>query len=207
VEKGSSNANQTTVRFPPHAGSVSRAANIGPADGDSVPPQKERKPAMETPEHYYELTGEGAVTLMGLLFVVITLAAEQRERDDKWLAGTFLSPTVFHLGVVFMIALLALSPEADRLIPPFGLIGVFGLAYGASISLKVARSGQGWDAWLFHAGVPIICYLGIIAAAWLGMSSTRQAYLILRVVSALLLLVGMRNAWAVAMDVAGRRSN
>jgi hypothetical protein len=162
---------------------------------------------MDAPEHYYELTGEGAVTLIGLLFVVITLAAERREHDDAWLAGTFLSPTLFHLSVVFMIALLALSPEADRLVPPFGLIGVFGLAYSASIALKVARSGQGWDAWLFHAGVPVICYLGNVAAAWLGINSMRPAHLILRAVSALLLLAGMRNAWAVAMDVARRKSN
>jgi len=162
---------------------------------------------MDGLEHYYELTGEGAVTLMGLLFVVITLALERHGRDDTWLAGTFLTPTVFHLGVVFMIALVALSPEADRLIPPFGLIGVLGLAYSASIALKVAHSGQEWDAWLFHAGIPIVCYLGIIVAAWLGLNSMRQAYLILRAVSALLLLVGMRNAWALAMEVARRKSN
>ena len=160
---------------------------------------------MDALEHYYELTGEGAVTLMGLLFVVVTLAAERHEGDDKWLARTFLTPTVFHLLVVFLIALLALSPEADRLVPPFGLIGVLGLAYSASIAVNVARSGEGWDAWLFHAGIPIVCYLGIIVAAWLGVNSTRPAYPILRAVSALLLLVAMRNAWTVAMEVARRK--
>ena len=162
---------------------------------------------MDALEHYYELTGEGAVTLMGLLFVVITLAAERHQGDDEWLARTFLTPTVFHLSVVFMIALLALSSEADHLIPPFGLIGVLGLAYAVSIARKVARSGEGWDAWLFHAGIPIVCYFGIIVAAWLGMNSMRPAYVILRTVSALLLFVGVRNGWAVAMSVPRRKPN
>jgi len=44
---------------------------------------------------------------MGLLFVVITLAAERPERGDEWLGRMFLTPTLFHLGVVFLIALLA----------------------------------------------------------------------------------------------------
>ena len=162
---------------------------------------------MDALEHYFELTGEAAVTLMGLLFVVITLAVERGGRDDKWLAGMFLTPTLFHLGMVFMIALLALSPEGDGLIPPFGLAGVLGLAYSASVARKVARSGETLDARVFHGGIPVVCYMGIIAAAWLGMSSTSPAYLILRTVSALLLLVAMRNAWAVAMDVARRKRN
>src|SRR5262249_6001595 len=43
-------------------------------------------------------------------------------------------------------------------------------------------------------------------SAWLGVTSTRQAYLVLRAVSALLLLIGMRNAWSAAIDVVRRNS-
>ena len=157
---------------------------------------------MKELEHYWELTGTGSVTLIGLLFVVITLGAERVPRGGAQLLRTYLTPTLFHFGVVFLIALLALSPEGDSLILPFGLIGIIGLVYGLSIMLKLARSHETWDAWLFHAGIPIVCYLGIITAAWLGLTSTRQAYLVLRAVSALLLLAGMRNAWAVAADLA-----
>jgi len=158
-------------------------------------------------ENYFVLTGTGSVTLIGLLFVVITLGAERAERGDERLLQTFLTPTLVHFGVVFLIALLALSPEGGSLILPFGLIGVVGLVYSLGIARKAARSdGLFSDAWLFHGGIPIVCYVGIIAAAWLGVTSIRQAYLVLRVVSALLLLAGMRNAWAVAVDVARRHS-
>jgi len=158
-------------------------------------------------ENYFVLTGTGAVTLIGLLFVVITLGAERAPRDGQRLLRTYLTPTLIHFGVVFLIALLALSPEGDRLILPFGLIGIAGAVYSLSILLKLARSHETWDALLFHAGIPIVCYLGVIAAAWLGVTSTRQAYSALRLVSALLLLAGMRNAWAAATEVAHSKSS
>jgi len=153
-------------------------------------------------DNYFVLTGTGAVTLIGLLFVVITLGAERAPRGGEQLLRTYLTPTLIHFGVVFLIALLALSPEGDSLIVPFGLIGIAGLIYSLNIMLTLARSHETWDAWLFHAGIPVVCYLGIIAAAWLGLTSTRQAYLVLRAVSALLVLAGMRNAWAAAVGVA-----
>ena len=157
-------------------------------------------------ENYFVLTGTGAVTLIGLLFVVITLGAERAQSGDHLLLRTYLTPTLVHLGIVFLIALLALSPEGDSLILPFGLIGIAGVVYSLNIMLKLARNHETWDAWLFHGGIPIACSAGIIAAAWLGVTSPRQAYSILRAVSALLLLAGMRNAWAVALDIAGRNS-
>jgi hypothetical protein len=159
-------------------------------------------------ESYFVLTGTGAVTLSGLLFVVITLGAERSESSDEWLLRTFLTPTLVHFGVVFLIALLALSPEGDSLVVPFGLIGIAGLVYSLSIAVKAARNdGPFSDAWLFHGGIPIVCYVGIITAAWLGAASTRQAFLALRIVSALLLLAGMRNAWAAAVDIARRKNS
>jgi hypothetical protein len=158
-------------------------------------------------ESYFVLTGTGAVTLIGLLFVVITLGTARAERGDMGLLKIFVTPTLVHFGVVLLIALLALSPEGDSLIMPFGLIGVLGLFYTLNIAVKAARHDDLFsEAWLFHAVIPIACYLGIITAACLGANSTKQAYLVLRAVSALLLLAGMRNAWAVAIDIAQRKS-
>jgi len=154
-------------------------------------------------ENYFILTGTGAVTLIGLLFVVITLGVGRTEDGGAWLLRTYVTPTLVHFGGVFLIALLALSPEGDGLILPFGLIGISGVVCSLNVAVKVARNdGLFSDAWLFHAGVPRVCY----AAACVGVTSTRQVYLVLRVVSALLLLAGMRNAWAAAVDIAGREN-
>jgi hypothetical protein len=159
-------------------------------------------------ENYFVLTGTGAVTLVGLMFVVITLGAERVRFGDEWLLRTFLTPTLVHFGVVFLIALLALGgPEGDSLILSLGLIGIAGLVYSLSIAVKAARNdGPVSDPLLFHGVIPIVCYVGIIVAAWLGVNSARQLYLALRVVSALLLFTGMRNAWAAAVDITRRNS-
>jgi len=117
-------------------------------------------------------------------------------------------PTLVHFGVVCLIALLALSPESDSLIAPFGLIGIAGLGYSLSITLRRARHDRSSaTAWLLRGGIPIICYLGIIAAARLGVVSSRQAYSLLGAVAALLLLAGMRNSWADAVDIARRKNH
>jgi len=149
---------------------------------------------MEGSENYFQLTGASAVTLVGLLFVVISLGADRLRPGDDRLVRTFVTPTLIHLSVVFMIALLVLSPEGKSLTPTFGLIGVVGLVYSSSIALKVARMVPAeWTVWLFHGGIPIISYAGIVAAAWLGLNSPPHAYPVLRGVSALLLFAGMRN--------------
>jgi len=153
-------------------------------------------------QNYFMLTGTGAVTLMGLLFVIITLGVARSERGYKGLVPIFVTPTFVHLGVVFLIALLALSPEGDSLIFPFGLVGITGLVYSLTIARKAVRyDGLYSVTWLLHGALPFVCYTGIVTAACLGLTSTGHAYLVLRVVSALLLLDAMRNSWAVAIDV------
>jgi hypothetical protein len=159
---------------------------------------------METLEHYWELTGTAAITLLGLLFVVITLGAERRKRGDEGLLPVFLTPTIVHFGVVFLMALVGLSPERDSLVPPFGLVGLAGLVYCLAILRNAIRADVGTDALVYHGVVPTLCYAGIIVAALPGLLSVQQAILVLRVDSAILLFVGMRNAWAAAIDIAGR---
>jgi len=159
---------------------------------------------MEALEHYWELTGTAAVTLLGLLFVVITLGAERRKRGDEVLLPIFLTPTIVHLGVVFLMALVGLSPERDSLVLPFGLVGLAGLVYSLTITRNAIRAKVEIDALVYHGVIPTLCYAGIVVAAWPGAVSLKQAILVLRIDSALLLVVGMRNAWAVAIDIAGR---
>jgi len=160
-------------------------------------------------DNYFILTGTGAVTLIGLLFVVIAFGVERLEQGSAWLLRTYITPTLVHFGGVFLIALLALSPEPNGLILRFGLVGIAGSVYSVNIALRVAsNAGLFSDAWVFHGGVPLACYVVILATvttALLGVTSMRQVYLALGIISALLLIVGMRNAWAAATDIARRK--
>src|SRR5262249_35993547 len=77
--------------------------------------------------------------------------------------------------------------------------GPAGIAYAAlGVTLMVATATPGF------AQAHCACWGH--ESAWLGVTSTRQAYLVLRAVSALLLLIGMRNAWSAAIDVVRRNS-
>ena len=149
-----------------------------------------------------------AVTLVGFLFVVISLGSDRPRPGDDRLVQTFVTPTLIHLSVVFMIALLVLAPEGESLIPAFGLIGIAGLVYSSSIALKVVRMfPSAVTVWLFHGAIPVISYVGIVAAAWLGLTSSPSAYLVLRGVSALFLFAGMRGGWGVAVDITRRKKD
>ena len=63
----------------------------------------------------------------------------------------FTGVSAFQMGLIHIIAgILA-----------FALIGIAGLINSLSIAVKVARyKGLFSDAWLFHGGIPIVCYGG-----------------------------------------------
>ena len=78
----------------------------------------------------------------------------------------------------------------------FGLVAIFDVVYGFTIGLRIARNeGLLLDALSFHGVWGIIA---AIAGAWTEVGSTMQVYFVLGVVSAELLLAGMRNARAAA---------
>jgi hypothetical protein len=90
------------------------------------------------------------------------------------------------------------------------LLGVVGLAYSLNIARSAARSfGVFSHAWLFHGAIPIASYVSLMSlfAAWGGAMPIRYVDPILRMASAVLLSVGMRNGWAVAVDITRRKSN
>src|SRR5208337_5053395 len=136
-----------------HDGDLERlaVASLDDDDGDIVEPRALRRPP---------------APLASNDFVSIRDAADRLRPGDDRLIQTFVTPTLIHLSVVFMIALLVLSPEGKSLTPTFGLIGVVGLVYSSRIALKVARMlPVDWAARLFHGGIPFISYAGIVAAA------------------------------------------
>ena len=108
---------------------------------------------METLEHYWELTGTAAGTLLGLLFVVITLGAKRR---DEVLFPIFLTPAIVHLGVVVLMALDGLSPERDSLVLPFGLVGLAPLISSLTIA-RNAHAQAGIDALVYHGVIRTLC--------------------------------------------------
>jgi hypothetical protein len=83
--------------------------------------------------NFYLVTSAAAATLIGLLFVVITLAAE-RGVDDLVKIRMYLTPTVVFFGSVLIIAALLTFPNHTRLTATLciSLAGVGGLVYSGT---------------------------------------------------------------------------
>ncbi len=67
-------------------------------------------------ETYYQMTGEAAATLTGLLFIVATLSAARPSSGLSQGLRLFTTPTVFHLASVnlrVVSANLAIAPRAQ----------------------------------------------------------------------------------------------
>ena len=80
--------------------------------------------------NFYLLVAAAAATLIGLLFVVITLAAERRVSETSKIP-IYLTPTVIYFASVLFLAALLCFPSQTRLTANFCicLMGVVGLVY------------------------------------------------------------------------------
>jgi hypothetical protein len=149
--------------------------------------------------NFYVITGTAAATLIGLMFVVITLVAGIRRRPS---GGTdvFSTPTVVHFcGALFVAA--TLSAPWRALIPVASLLGVAGLAGIAYVIIVLLRTRRltfykmVLEDWLWHMIFPFIAYTTIMVAALLLPNNPVLALFCVGAVTVLLLFIGIHNAW------------
>ena len=131
---------------------------------------------------FYILIGTAAATLMGLMFVVVTLLAGVRVRVP--LSGevfaTFNTPNVVHFGLALL-----------------GLCGLGGATYGVIVVRRVRRQSDYrpvLEDWLFHTVLPLVSYSAFVIAGTLLPSQPTQALYIIAAATVLLLFVGIHNA-------------
>lgn len=75
----------------------------------------EAEPLLERWANFYLLMAAAAATLIGLLFVVITLAAERMPLKDTPKIRVYLTPTVVYFASVLAVAALLTFPNHTRL--------------------------------------------------------------------------------------------
>jgi hypothetical protein len=162
-------------------------------------------------ETYFLMVGSSAAALIGLLFVVVTLAGEAATREPAQPADpavergarTFVSPTVFHFSVIVVICAVALIPHFSphAMAAVAAIAGLFGLAYTAVVLSRLLGRRINVPHWtdpIYYGALPAIVYLWIVLSCifvWSG--SERGAYGI-AIGTLGLLLVGIRDAWDLA---------
>ena len=149
---------------------------------------------------FYVMIGTAAGAIVGATFVVATLAGTIDKRE-LGIRG-FITPSAVHLGVVLVgSGVLAApnipSPFFDLV---FGLGGLAGVIYGFIVARRIWSIRLDLPDVSFYILLPILSYLGFIAAAaWDWRYGDGQAPLrILACAFVMLLIVGMRNAWDMA---------
>jgi hypothetical protein len=160
---------------------------------------------------FYLVLGPSAAALIGLLFVVVSLTGNL-ERDTA-IRGVrvFMTPIVFHLGVLVLLSGLALFPKVSE--DFVGAIaftcGLVGLAYAAYVCRafvsKTVESYDG-DLWRYGFGVGAL-YVGLVVAAALILFDEPLGPYVLAVVQIALFLLMVNNAWDLVVFIAPRKDD
>ena len=157
-------------------------------------------------QNFYMLTGAAAATLIGLLFVAISISAGTNlsfERTRNSL-GTFVSPILVYYVQAFLLSCLAVIPLQNINIPGFvivvpGIIDVF-------LSLKVCwrilvlhRDEMDLGHWIWHFLLPLLTGLLLVGIAIGVFDDVPLAAPGLAIADLLCLTIGLRNTWVLTL--------
>jgi len=164
-----------------------------------------QQPQFEQWANFYVVTSAAAATLVGLLFVVITLAAGRRRKDTPRLR-LYLTPTVVYFSSVLLMSALLTVPNQTKLsaIICTCLGGIAGLGYAGSLAIK---RGAGSASYLERSDLfPYVVFpfgaYALIAAGGLLLISSAPIGLDLVAAGMLALLgIAIRNSWAIAITI------
>jgi hypothetical protein len=152
-------------------------------------------------DNFFLTMGPAAGSLIGLLFVVVTLTAG-RDRDSTLRgAALYLTPTVFHFGMVLAISAVAMAPglSASWTALVVGAVALYGVGYTAIVCVRLWKADgkikPHWsDVWMYGVTPPVV-YVLMVGAAALEFVQPRVAPYAVAVLLMAMLFMGIRNAW------------
>ncbi|MGA2924172.1 MAG: hypothetical protein ABSE28_23985 [Candidatus Sulfotelmatobacter sp.] len=121
-------------------------------------------------DNFFIMAGTAAATLVGLLFVAVTVGTGLSTSSIVHGTRGFLTPTLVHLGSVLFqtLAVLAPWPTAWPIGIILGLGGLMGLGYQFNVVVtrhKVGLVLPHWQDWLPYTGVPALGSASLIVGA------------------------------------------
>lgn len=160
---------------------------------------------------FYLVLGPSSAALIGLLFVVVTLTTNLEREKAMRGVRVFMTPVVFHLGVLVLLSGLALFPKAGAgFIGGVALLsGLVGLAYAAYVCwafLSNAVESYDGDLWRYGLGVGAL-YLGLAGAGALITLGRPSGPYILAVDQIALFLLMVNNAWDLVVFITPRKDD
>ena len=161
-------------------------------------------------ENFYVITGSCAGGLTGITFVVIALIRDvQRVRPTGLRA--FVTPTIVHFGGVLALAAYLSMPHQGvmSLSVGFGVAGLVGLIYCGVIAANMRHPGSEYipvhEDWIWNVALPALVYGGLLVMAFLVWRKPVQTLYGVAAACLLLLFIGIRNAWDIAVWMTVKR--
>jgi hypothetical protein len=164
-------------------------------------------------ENFYVIAGSSSAALTGLVFIVVTLAADYRRRvgTAQSSEGTsiFSSPTVVHFCAAFFNSVVFAAPWR---VPAFagiliGLAGLFGAAYSFNTGRR-ARRLDNYSAdvsdWIWFIILPFVTYLALCIGGFCLARFSESASYSIAAATVMLIFIGIHNAWDVVTYLATR---
>ena len=149
---------------------------------------------------FYVLVATASATLVGLMFVAMSIGTTIFNEEHRAALETFLTPTVVHFAAVLLAGLVIVIPAHTwvGLAAVLTAGGLAGTVYCASLLVQVvvrhSFNVERIDR-MFYLLIPLIGYLLVlVSAALLLVQSTASANLIAAALLTLL-LAGIRNTW------------
>jgi hypothetical protein len=152
---------------------------------------------------FFLLCGTAAVTLTGALFIVISLGPSIIAAQNNTGVRAFISPNAVYFSSVLIVSHILLAPTVAR--TTTGWL----LCVGALLSMLYLWSTHAprhWRAnglstsdWIWYIALPYLAYALVLAA---GIEVLRDDGIAMPAVAAAmlsLLIVGLRNAWDLAV--------
>src|SRR5271155_5799352 len=144
------------------------------------------------------ILGTASATLIGAMFVVVSIGIGFLTRDRGTAIGTFLTSTVTNLSTTLLGAALTMVPVLDWLWLG-GVVGGAGIA-GPVYALRALRgfdqhSGTDHSDWFWYAIFPVIGYALLLVTAAAALRGMAVSLDLFAAALALFLAAGIRNAW------------
>lgn len=159
---------------------------------------------------FYMLAGTAAATLIGLLFVSLTLNTEVMSDESQIGLKQLATQTFASFLYVLLISLLLLIPDhhPKMIGGEILILGAFGLLNATRhiqpvISNRQANWAKIYLFWRFI--MPTVSYVGLIAIALLVWQGRHDGLFLLVFVVFILLVTATHNAWDLLVGISKRK--
>jgi hypothetical protein len=150
---------------------------------------------------FYVLVGTAAATLVGLMFVAVSIGTAIFDEDHRMAMTAFITPTVMHFASVLFGCLIATMPSHSwiTLGSLLGTGALAGAVYSGRLAMQMVirrRFKVDLEDRVFYGVVPLAGYvLALIAAALLFTHAAAVSADLIAAAVLTLLFAAIRNAW------------